>query len=927
MKRVLFFCICVSYCARVVAQPMITGNATHVKLSDVIAAYEKTHPDFGKKDNSVMSRILPGLPKEKDEKDYQFNRWLWYWRQHLDGNGYLVSPAKTWTELKKARANERQQKSASHRGGERTTTSGLAAWTFQGPDSSGADGNGVGRINCIAFHPTNPNTYWIGAPGGGAWMTTNNGASWTSMTDSLPLLSVTQIVFNPLNPNTVYMCTGDRDGGDYPGVGILKSYNGGVTWNATGISWPESSYYTANSLLINPVDTNSLIFASTTGIQRSFDGGSTWTTSATGNFYQLLYCPGDTNIVYAASYTSGAAQGQIFRSADAGMSFTQKTSFTLTDRVSLAVSPANPAIVMAVTSFFDPNYSNPDAADNDGLSGIYNSSDTGKTFTEIYTPTGTPSTCDTFHGNLLSFNSDGTGCGGQGFYDLPIALSPTNADSVFLGGVNMVCSANGGTSWSVVNQWVDYEGPGSGTVPGVIAIHADKHFIGFNPLMPGMFFETNDGGIYSTAYPPASGGTWNNLTNGLGITEIYRTAVSNTAHYELLGAQDEGSKLVYPNSYFEADGGDGFVCHIDAVDTTIGYTSVYNGYIDLQPTINSSTLPNLPNLTQDISYNIDNGNVEGTGGWITPFVLEPSCHLCIIAAYDSVYRSPDGGNTWATISSQLITGSGYGDLLKVETTMADTNTLYVAEDGTQNIFYSHSQGMPWTSWTTITPPGSFGGTSYPNSDLKVDPSNPNHIWVTYSGYGSPQVAQWYADSGWTQMNAGLPDVPVTCFAIDYLSRDMYVGTEIGVYYRDTTMTSWAPFTSGMPSVEVTDLEINYGTNMIWAATFGRSLWSSPKHTATVLPTSVMNIVPFAPESLTISPNPNHGNFTVTTTNIPDKQVTMHITDASGKMVWKGSGMLTGSKLSVSVQGLVAGTYIFEMDADNVVEGRQKLVIY
>ena len=894
MKKILLLCGGIVFCVRLAAQPMVTGNTDHVKLSDVVAKYKQTHPDYGKKANGVAYTVLPGLPKEKDEKDYQFERWLWYWKQHLDGNGYLVSPAKTWDELKKQQGRMKNNAAA------RTTSGSTAAWTFQGPDSSGADGNGVGRINVIAFHPTDANTYWIGSPGGGAWKTTNNGGSWTCMTDQLPLLSVSDIVFNPLNAGTVYLCTGDRDGQDYPGVGVLKSYDGGTTWNATGMAWSESSYYTANSMVINPVDTNSLILATTTGIERSFDGGATWTAVGPAhNFYQVLYCPGDTNIVYATTFSYGGS-AQVYRSTNAGMNWTQVTTWTNMDRISLAATAANPAIVKALTS-------SSTSADADGLAGIYSSSDTGHTFTEVYTP----GNCSSGNQNLLSFNSDGTQCGGQGFYDLPIAISPTNEDSVFIGGVNTFASGDGGATWYCVNQWEDYWGPGSGMVSGVIAIHADKHFIGFNPLMPGVFFESNDGGVYSTAYPPSGSGVWNNLTNGIGITEIYRMAVSNTAHYELLGAQDVGSKMIQPGLYQEADGGDGMECQIDAVDTTVGYTSVYNGYIDILKPI-SALNPN------DISGNILGGSIEGTGGWITPFVLEPGCHTCILAGYAAIYKSTNEGTTWTAISPSLTSG----DLYRVVATAADPNTIFATEDASsQNIYYTHTGG---SSWTTLTAP--YAG-SQTISDIKIDPRDANHIWVTYSGYGSPQVAEWSTSGGWTQMNAGLPDVPVSCFAIDYLSRDIYVGTEIGVYYRDSTMTSWAPYTTGMPSVNVTDLEINYGTNQIWASTFGRSLWSSPKNTTTILPVSVLSIVPFVADGVTISPNPNHGNFTVTVKNIADKQVAMHVTDDNGKTVWQGNGILKGGKLDVNISGLVAGNYVFEIAAGNAIEGKQKLVIY
>src|ERR1700733_13622189 len=99
MKKILFFCGCIMLSTCLVAQPMIAGISSHVKLSDVITAYKKMHPDYGKKQTGAIRALLPGLPREENDADYQFDRWLWYWRQHTDGNGYLVSVAKTWEEL------------------------------------------------------------------------------------------------------------------------------------------------------------------------------------------------------------------------------------------------------------------------------------------------------------------------------------------------------------------------------------------------------------------------------------------------------------------------------------------------------------------------------------------------------------------------------------------------------------------------------------------------------------------------------------------------------------------------------------------------------------------------------------------------------------------------------------------------------------
>ena len=893
MKRLLLLCCLMMWTLAIIAQPNIAGRNTRIKLADAIAEHQQLRVDDEKQSVLFPWSAQLSSAMEKDEKDYHFQRWLAYWKQHTDSNGYLVSPAKTFEQWQKVR--ESKSRSAG-----KTTTGVSPSWVFQGPDSSGGDGDGVGRINVIAFHPTDSNTYFVGSPGGGVWKTINNGLSWTSLTDQLPLLSISDIVVNPLNPNTIYICTGDREAGDYSGIGVLKTCDGGANWNITGMAWSASLYNIANSMVINPQDTNSLILATSAGMYRSYDGGNSFSLVAAGNFNQVLYCPNDTNIAYATNFLNTGvypyAYAQIWRSVDGGTTWSQQTHFTTTDRVTIAVTPAAPNIVMGIGSV---SYTST-AGNADGLDGVYKSSDYGGTFTQIFT-----GNCG--GNNLLSHDPTGVGCGGQGWYDLPLAMSPTDSNAIFAGGIHSWGSNDGGYNWHLVNE-------GFYQLTGLTITHCDKHWMAFNPLTPNRFFETNDGGIYSS-YNPVANGVWNNLTNRLGIEEIYRTSVSNVAGFAIAGAQDNGSKIVRNGGFYtDAADGDGMTCALDFADSTVAYASYQTGYIfRLDPTIADPA-----SAAVDISANIISGTIEGTGAWTTPFVLQPACHKCILAGYNAVYQSTDQGNSWSPYSPQLTSTN----LWRIATTAGDPNTVFATENAhSQNIYYTNDGGGTWNSMTAPYPGSQF------ISDIKIDPRDKDHIWVTYSGYGSPRFAEWYAATGWHLLNTGLPDVPVLCLAVDFISRDMYAGTELGVYYRDSAMASWQPYTTGMPSVEVTDIDINYATNEIWASTFGRSLWKSPKHTTTVLQSAVMSVVPFTKNGVIISPNPNHGIFNATVTHIADKRITMHVINSMGTMVWQGTGDIKGGQLEVNVPGLTAGIYLFEIISDKGVEGRQTMAVY
>ncbi|MCF6341212.1 MAG: hypothetical protein L3J31_00210, partial [Bacteroidales bacterium] len=121
--------------------------------------------------------------------------------------------------------------------GSRATTYGY--WISKGPtgyvDGNGWNG-GVGRVNCITFHPTVAATLWVGCPSGGLWKSTNSGTSWTPLTDGMPRIGVSGMVVNYNNTNHMYLLTGDGDGGDVKSIGILKTLDGGETWENTGFS-------------------------------------------------------------------------------------------------------------------------------------------------------------------------------------------------------------------------------------------------------------------------------------------------------------------------------------------------------------------------------------------------------------------------------------------------------------------------------------------------------------------------------------------------------------------------------------------------------------------------------------------------------------------------------------------------------------------
>jgi hypothetical protein len=215
-------------------------------------------------------------------------------------------------------------------------------WTSLGPTilPNGREYKGLGRLNAIAFHPTDEDIIYVGSPSGGLWRTTAGGNDWEPLIDDLPTLGVSAILVDYEDPDIIIIGTGDRDAGDAQGMGVFRSTDGGETWNPwkTGMG-----NRTVGRLLQHPTNNLIILAATDGGMYRSSNGGESWTQVKTGNFKDVVFKPGDPNTVY------GAASGNVFKSTDNGLTYTQLTNgLPGGSCAAIAVTPANPNYVYVI---------------------------------------------------------------------------------------------------------------------------------------------------------------------------------------------------------------------------------------------------------------------------------------------------------------------------------------------------------------------------------------------------------------------------------------------------------------------------------------------------------------------------------------------------------------------------------------------------
>lgn len=655
---------------------------------------------------------------------------------------------------------------------------------------------GIGRINGIAFHPTDTNTFFALAPQGGVWKTKDYGKTWSHLwnagiNNAFVTLGASSMALSYNNPDTLYIGTGDRDASDAPGYGVIFSANGGLTFSLRNTGMGN---VTVGKLRIHPKNSAILLAATNSGIFKSTNSGLNWTrTSATANYTDVEFHPYNPKIVYAVT------GGYFYKSTDAGSTFTQITSglpTTGVQRGEIAVTKADRGTVFLLTCV------------NSKFQGLYVSRDSGTNFTNA----------NSVPANILGYSELGNDGSGQGWYDLDLAADPFNKNTIYAFGVNIWKSTDAGANFSVCGHWV-----GAG---GADDVHADQHAGEFNNSGRTLF-SGNDGGIY---FSKNGGKTWNNISSGIQNSQIYRISVAkNIPNMSAQGYQDNGSAMHQNDDFFTYWGGDGMDCAVDPTDDKYVFGSYVMGSIYRQYD---------RRLSRDIAANGLNSVNEG-GGWLTPFVLQEGNPNRMFAGYVNVWRS-DSVKTNGLIKFTKISTGFTGNVRDIKNSAANKNILYVVR-GDGKLFRSDNAGTAAVpAWTDLS------GNMPAGITLKAVEPHPKDSNIVYIAGTSILYKSTNKGGSWTQIGnlgnaspvAGFSYGTITSLKYDSSGsyEDLYIGTDRGVYvYLNSgagTSSGITEFSSGFPMwSDVTDLDIYYFPknrmkSTLYASTYGRGVWRS-----------------------------------------------------------------------------------------------------
>lgn len=707
-------------------------------------------------------------------------------------------------------------------------------WRFLGP------GNIGGRTRAIVIDPADPEVMYAAGVSGGIWKSRNAGKRWEPVGDDLANLAVNALALHPVDRNVLYAGTGEgyfreeQRGTALPlrGNGIFVSHDAAETWTQLP-STANADFQWVNDLVISTHDASHLYAATRSGVWRSLDAGNTWThvlaTNVKGGCLDLAF-RGDRDGDFFFASCGTFEQATIYRAvhAESDAPWDPVLAEPNMGRTTLAIAPSQPSTMYALSASNESGVDRYQAmlavwrSDRDGEAGSFYPQITNNSTNDVLGPL--------LLTNALSVSAEI--CDGiaqtpvtMGWYCNTIAVDPVDPERVWVGGVDLFRSDDGGRTWGQASYWW------AENQAGAPFVHADQHVITFHPRYDGaanrIAYFGNDGGVFRTddargellyghtalcedVFPTIP---FEPMNFGYGVTQFYHGAVLPDGRTFLGGAQDNGTiRGTFedgPNLWKRVAGGDGGYVAID-FDPRVVYAESQGGNV-------------VRSDDGGRNFSFFRDGLEGGFLFIAPLVSDPNRSLTAWVGGAQMWRVSHG-ERWERASAPF----GSAGLASAIAIAPRNSDRIIAGTNRGNILRTniatHSNGQ--TTWTNTRPREGFV------SSLAFDPIDTNIIYATYAGFGGTHV--WQSTDGgatWSprdgEDDGALPDIPVHSIAIDPTRRErLYLGTDLGVFVSLDGGAHWSVENSGFANVVTEAVFIAPGAlgPAVYAFTHGRGAW-------------------------------------------------------------------------------------------------------
>lgn len=709
-------------------------------------------------------------------------------------------------------------------------------WRPTGPDVIS------GRVTDVEGIPGDTMTMYAAYATSGLWKTVDGGKNWQSIFDSQATLSIGDIALAPSDRNIIYVGTGEANifRASLPGRGMYKSTDGGKSWTNIGLN----NTGTIARILVHPKDPN-IVYAAAggyewkynedRGVYKSIDGGKSWSKILYQNdktgCNDIIMHPTNPDIIYASMWNRIRKRfsdpmpedgDYIYKTVDAGKTWTKLANglpdTKNTGRIGIALSPSNPDKIYAFVD--DHNIKRqPEADEIDSYErkvqkvviggAIYSSENGGDSWAK--------------RGEVHDFFKPFSGTYGWVFSQ--IRVHPTNQYEVFVMGVNLGRSTDGGMTWKKVESKNHF--------------HGDNHAMWFDPTNPSRVIVGNDGGV---SVSNDGGLNYRNFFDKMQTTQFYTISYDMSTPFNIMGSvQDEGTwsanhmhtygvkgdTLLRQWSY--APGGEGTQICIDPRNHNIVYSSSFYGRL-------MKTDMSLPDSIASTKFKIfDVGRIDSLRGeWLAGTAISKFNPDVIYHGLQSLYKSSDGGKNWAKISPDL----SYNDPSKkgvypyliyhqTITTIAEGHNpgmLYVGTDDGR-LWKTDNDGK---SWVEIT-----GKLPHNKHVIRITASihNKGTIYATLNDRRSDNDSTYLFRSDdfgqtWTNIVNNLPSSPANVI-IEHPDKAgvLFTGTDMGIYVSKNNGAEWQSLQGKLPvAVSINDMFIHPRDKKLVIATYGRGIY-------------------------------------------------------------------------------------------------------
>lgn len=690
-----------------------------------------------------------------------------------------------------------------------------------------------GRVVDLAVNPENPTEFYVAYASGGLWYTDNNGTSFQSVMDTAPTLNCGSVTVN-WKTDEIWVGTGEVNASrsSYAGIGLLKSSDKGKTWQNLGL---KDSHHISR-VWVNQNDSNEIIVAALghlytkneqRGIFKTIDGGKTWKktlfiSDKTG-IIDLQVVSENPKIMFAASwekdrkawnFLGNGRESGIYKSEDGGESWelisTENSGFPHDEgvgRIGLAV--VNEKMIYAV---LDNQNKRPNAnkeKPKDANTALFETEVIG---CELYKSVDGGKSWSKTHDNFIDdmFYS-------YGYYFANIAVNPVGENQIYIGGVPLLNSNDGGKTFKMISKE---------------NVHADHHVTWINPKNPKHIINGNDGGVNITY---DNGEHWIKCNNE-SVGQFYAVQVDNQKPYNVYGGLQDNGVWVGPNDfeqnvawhqegkypYQELMGGDGMQIQIDDRNSNIIYTGYQFGNyfrIDREKNETKKITPKLAKDSKEEPFRFN---------WQTPILLSSHNQDILYLGSNFLHRSMDKGETWEIISSDLTKGKvegnvAFGTITAISESKSKFGLIYVGSDDGY-VHVTKDGGETWKNLSGNLPQNLWISRIVASSHKEA------RVYVTLNGYRNDNftsyiyVSEDYGNS-WKLITKGIESSPVNVIYEDNHNENvLYVGTDNSLFASINRGENWFDFSENMPNVAVHDIKLQSEARELIVGTHGRSIY-------------------------------------------------------------------------------------------------------